>query len=72
MIGLDLAKETNDKIQQSILNENIAALYTSQKEYDQALEFYGQVKKYDFFLKIFHFCKLFLNRLILLMAKYSY
>ncbi|MEO0572680.1 MAG: tetratricopeptide repeat-containing sensor histidine kinase, partial [Bacteroidota bacterium] len=45
LIGLDLANESNNMLMQSIINENIAALYASQKEYGQALEFYNKVKK---------------------------
>lgn len=45
LIGLDLAKETDYKRMQSIINENIAALYASQKEFNQALEFYHEVKR---------------------------
>jgi len=45
LMGLDIANETENKLMQSILNENIAALYVSQKEFNQALEFYNHVKK---------------------------
>ena len=45
MTGLDLAKLNDSKLMQSILNENIASLYVAQKEFDQALEFYNEVKE---------------------------
>ncbi|MDT7830127.1 tetratricopeptide repeat-containing sensor histidine kinase [Pricia sp. S334] len=43
--GIDLAKAYGDCLMLSIMNENIANLYVSQKDYNQALEFYNQVKK---------------------------
>ena len=42
--GIDIANEMDNKKMLSILNENVANLYASQKDYVQALEFYKKVK----------------------------
>ncbi|WP_291867447.1 tetratricopeptide repeat-containing sensor histidine kinase [Maribacter sp.] len=43
--AIEYATITNDQLMLSILNENIASLYVSQKDYEQGLHFYKKVKK---------------------------
>lgn len=43
--AIDLAQSNDNDTMLSILNENLAGMYTDQKDYDQALEFYEKVKK---------------------------
>ena len=45
LIGLDLAIEADLKENQSILYDNIALLYASQNDYDQALEYYDAARE---------------------------
>ncbi|MFS4455564.1 ATP-binding protein [Maribacter sp. 2304DJ31-5] len=44
-MGAELAIKYDNKNMQSIINENIANLYLSQKDYDQAMIFFEKVKK---------------------------
>ncbi len=43
--AIEYATLIKDKLMLSILNENIASLYVSQKDYEQGLHFYKKVKK---------------------------
>jgi signal transduction histidine kinase len=43
--ALEMSLEQEDLLQQSIINENIANLYASQKYYDESLEYYNKVKR---------------------------
>jgi signal transduction histidine kinase len=43
--GIELAVLIGNRNMQSILNENIADLYVSQKDFEQAMKFYKKVKK---------------------------
>lgn len=45
LAGLELAEHHNDQLKLSILNENIANLYISQKDFKQGMHFYEKVKK---------------------------
>jgi len=45
LLGIELAEFHEDKPMLSVLNENIANLYISQKEYDQGMLFFKRVKK---------------------------
>lgn len=45
LLGIELAESYTNKKQLSILNENIANLYISQKDFDQGMLFYNKVKK---------------------------
>ena len=45
LIGIEMAEKINNLKMLSIINENIAGLYASQKDYKQALEFYKKVKR---------------------------
>ena len=45
LVGIELAEVGNNKLMLSILNENIAELYLSQKDFEQAMLFYKRVKR---------------------------
>lgn len=45
--GIEMAEAENNILMLSIMNENIANLYASQKDYTQALVFFKKVKKYN-------------------------
>ena len=45
LLGIEIAEKHQNKLRLSILNENIASLYVSQKDFEQGMLFYNKVKK---------------------------